>query len=553
MIVAGEERMNKYQEALRASIHTQLERWFEDTCSTIPGEEVYRFLHSIKGTAGTIGLSALSAAAGACMTALEGKEERREEWTPDSLREFLKGLLKAAANGTSAAAAGPIVSAEEDSLLAAADLWSGSNNRPTVLLVDDDPAFLVYLREGLEERGYVVITAQHPEQGMELYHAYDPDCVIIDLVMEHASGFYLLLALRDKMKHQFVPTTIVSADDSRASRIKAYRLGADDYVVKPFDIGELSARLERQLDRKRLFDRMVTTDELTGALRRSQWHETFDYYCKLRLDGRSVAIGVVDIKGLRTLNELRGPAAGDLALQTAGRLLLEQLQGIHASIIRHSGGSFLVLIADYTQEQASEQLRLFAERYADSELLTESGIEGYRSQVMFALRMIEDGSVPASYWLAAVKEELETIKQQAGNDAVGNVNKHIAITIIDDDPIIRSMLTHHAANVLPPTVSIEVRAYPDGETFMREALLEGDSPHIVILDRMMPRMDGFEVLQRLRARANGSRFTILMLTGKKNEADIVQALRLGADEYMTKPFNIRELEARLQRLAKRLY
>ncbi len=546
--------MNKYQEALRSSIHTQLAQWLEQPSVIIHGDEVYRFLHTVKGTAGTIGLSELSAAAGACMNTFERMEASKANWEPGSLRDFLEPLLSAVSNANISSLADREPAAEEEVKHAASsDQAVKEGSRSTVLLVDDDPAFLVYLREGLEERGYVVITAQNPDQGMELLHAFEPECVIIDLVMEHGSGFDMLLALRGKMKHQFIPTTIVSADDSRTSRIKAYRLGADDYVAKPLDIGELSARLERQLERKRLFDRTVTTDELTGAMRRSQWQEEFARYAKLRSDGRQVAIGLVDIKGLRALNERLGSAAGDLALQTAGSLLLEQLQASRASLIRHSGGSFLVMMADSSPEQITEQLGRFAERYAAAELTTEHAREGFRPQALYAVTMLDGGEASASNTLSKVKETLETVKQQAANAPAVRTDKPIAITIIDDDPIIRSMLMHHAVNVFPSSTTLEVNAYPDGETFMKEAQLDGSSPHIVILDRMMPRMDGFEVLQRLRARANGSRFTILMLTGKKNEADIVQALRLGADEYMTKPFNIRELEARLQRLAKRLH
>ncbi len=544
--------MNKYQEALRVSIDTQLTQWLRQSAQSIPGDDVYRFLHSIKGTAGTIGLTALSEAADRCMHTLEHTDAMQADWDPDSLRDFLAPLLRTVSGALSMPVLG--LGADEDERQAAA-IANGTegSNRPTVLLVDDDPTFLVYLREGLEERGYVVITANNPVQGMEQLHAFEPDCVIVDLVSEHGSGFDMLLALRGKVKHQFIPTTIVSADDSRASRIKAYRLGADDYVAKPLDIGELSARLERQLDRKRLFDRMVITDELTGALRRSQWLEEFDRYAKLRADDRSVAVGLVDIKGLRALNEKLGSAAGDLALETAGRLLLEQLQANHASIVRQSGGTFLVMLADCSLEQAAEQLRQFAERCAAIELSTEGARDGFHTQANFAVQLMEGSEASASYTLAAVKEALEKVKQQAANDRNDLADPPIAITIIDDDPIIRSMLMHHAANVFPSSATLEVNAYPDGETFMNQANLDGSHPHIVILDRMMPRMDGFEVLQRLRSRADGSRFTILMLTAKKNEADIVQALRLGADEYMTKPFNIRELEARLQRLAKRLH
>lgn len=88
----------------------------------------------------------------------------------------------------------------------------------------------------------------------------------------------------------------------------------------------------------------------------------------------------------------------------------------------------------------------------------------------------------------------------------------------------------------------------------REALarLAGDPPHAVVLDIMLPYHDGIEIVERLRAQPGWRSVPVLMLTAKAREADIVRALDLGADDYVTKPFQPDEVLARLRRLMRRV-
>ncbi|MBQ9973597.1 MAG: response regulator transcription factor [Oscillospiraceae bacterium] len=85
-----------------------------------------------------------------------------------------------------------------------------------------------------------------------------------------------------------------------------------------------------------------------------------------------------------------------------------------------------------------------------------------------------------------------------------------------------------------------IEAY-DGQTGLQ--LAREQNPDLILLDLMLPRMDGFEVCRRLRA--DGSAIPIIMLTAREEEADKIMGLELGADDYITKPFAIRELLARV--------
>ncbi|MHB1294144.1 MAG: response regulator transcription factor [Anaerolineae bacterium] len=96
------------------------------------------------------------------------------------------------------------------------------------------------------------------------------------------------------------------------------------------------------------------------------------------------------------------------------------------------------------------------------------------------------------------------------------------------------------------TANYRVVAAPDGLTALR--LYAEEHPDVVILDWMLPRLDGLEVLRRLRS---DSAVPVLMLTARSDETDRVVGLELGADDYLTKPFSMRELVARVRALLRR--
>jgi DNA-binding response OmpR family regulator len=115
------------------------------------------------------------------------------------------------------------------------------------------------------------------------------------------------------------------------------------------------------------------------------------------------------------------------------------------------------------------------------------------------------------------------------------------VLIADDDPFLREILEHKLR-----TAGYVVRMAEDG----RRALVSCRSvrPDLVVLDAMMPIIDGFEVLRRLKADPETSAIPVVMLTALRREEDIVGALKLGAADYIVKPFIPDELLARIGRL-----
>lgn len=115
------------------------------------------------------------------------------------------------------------------------------------------------------------------------------------------------------------------------------------------------------------------------------------------------------------------------------------------------------------------------------------------------------------------------------------------ILIADDDAFLRELLVHKLT-----AAGHQVFVAEDGGSALRQT--RELKPDLVVLDGMMPVLDGFEVLRRLRADPATATVSVIMLTSLKREEDIVGALKLGAADYLVKPFIPDELVARIGRL-----
>jgi len=115
------------------------------------------------------------------------------------------------------------------------------------------------------------------------------------------------------------------------------------------------------------------------------------------------------------------------------------------------------------------------------------------------------------------------------------------VLIADDDPLLRAILEHKLDAAGYTVTSVE-----DGQAALDEA--EASRPNLVVLDAMMPVMDGFEALRRMKAHPTLNDIAVVMLTALKRDEDVLSALKIGAADYLAKPFNPDELVARLDRL-----
>jgi two-component system KDP operon response regulator KdpE len=116
-----------------------------------------------------------------------------------------------------------------------------------ILVVDDEPQIRKFLRLGLEGHGYGVLEAASAAAALRVAVAEQPELVVLDLGLPDREGFEVLSALREWSR---VPVLVLSVRNREGEKVRAFDLGADDYVVKPFGMPELLARIKAALRRR---------------------------------------------------------------------------------------------------------------------------------------------------------------------------------------------------------------------------------------------------------------------------------------------------------------
>lgn len=133
-----------------------------------------------------------------------------------------------------------------------------------ILVVDDEPRNVLLLQELLESRGYTVWTAADGEQGLALVQERSPDVVLLDVMMPGLSGFDACRRLKADQGTAMIPVLLVTSLDAREDRLAGIGAGANDFITKPIDTGDLLLRVRNAVTTKRLHD------EVTSQFRKLQ-------------------------------------------------------------------------------------------------------------------------------------------------------------------------------------------------------------------------------------------------------------------------------------------
>ncbi|KPB06173.1 GGDEF domain-containing response regulator [Bacillus sp. CHD6a] len=525
--------MDKYKAKLIQNIMNQIDKW-ESSASDISHEEVYRFVHSIKGTARTVGLDELGDITEALYEVI--LVETREVWQWEDCRLFLSEVISfcQGISGTAKIA----------------------TEQARVLIADPDASLLVEWKEYLESRFFHVLVSTDMEKSIDTFYDVKPDCLIVDDELKDERGHHLLDRLQANGQQVLTPILIISSNPTKEKRMNAYRAGADDFMSKPLDLEEFEVRISRQVARKKQYEELLLMDELTKVYNRKYYHS---FYAKLQANFSRVkepfSIGVIDLDHFKQVNDTYGHVVGDEVLKGLATYMKQHMRSGDV-FARYGGEEFAMLLPNTTQVQAEKLVRRLLEGFMKvtfraNQLSFSCSFSGGVVQVMEEGLSLEKAMERADKALyEAKKKGRARVEASVGEHDV--VIQKVKVAIVDDDEIVRMMLSEVVGKLsLPANRAIEIETFSDGQSFLQSEWLESNDRYVIILDGMMPKMDGLEVLHRLRSERRHDQFKVMMLTSRKSERDIQKALQLGADDYVTKPFKLLEVEARLQHLIKR--
>ncbi len=379
-----------------------------------------------------------------------------------------------------------------------------------VLIIEDDPVFTRVLVDLAAKRGFRTVAAADGETGLRLAAELRPSGIILDVGLPDMDGWAVIDRLKDDARLCRIPVHFISASGEQE---KGLLKGAASFLTKPVSKGQLDA----------LLDRLALPRDGTDGVKRvlvidsepDGWRNAADLLRNEAVDVVGAASGE---EALAILG--RTPVDGivlDLDLpDTDGASLLERARAVTAALPS-------VIVHSRRPLSKDESLRL--REYTDSII-----VQGGRSQE----RLLDE----VKLFLHSVKAKLPQEERRAmalAGPSTEDVFRDRTVLVVDDD-----MRNAFALSRVLRTRGLKVLIAQDGQKAL-DQLETNPKVDIVLMDIMMPGMDGYETTRAIRKQRPFARLPILALTAKAMKGDRELCLEAGANDYLSKPIDTERL------------
>ncbi|MFL5510171.1 MAG: response regulator [Gemmatimonadaceae bacterium] len=411
-----------------------------------------------------------------------------------------------------------------------------------ILVVDYEPMVSRGLSSLLARRGLAVTAVNDPLRFWSALEEAKPNLILLDLEMPKISGTELCRVVRSDRRWSELPVIFLSGHTDQASVQRMFAAGADDYVGKPFVPAELMMRIESRLTGVKARRAPVETDPLTGVATAMKATELIDRFLRLaRRKSDPYSVAVLQVDGFASLAGTFGRAVSDAVLRGIGQLLPKTFRA--EDVPGWWGGAdFTIGMYGSSKEHAAIKLGQVCAKIAELNFLAADGRRVHVSCTAGVAQYQVDGDA-----IPALREEASKALEQArsaggstrvgisGVKAIGAMTRRVDVAIVDDDTALVSLLQHAMESR-----SMRVASYADGETAV--AALTGAAPEVqaavILLGVDLPALNGLDVLRRLKAGEVTRSSSVVMLTSRTGERDVLTALELGATDHIAKPFSV---------------
>ena len=220
------------------------------------------------------------------------------------------------------------------------------------LVIDDSATILGLFQTHLEGAGFDVQTAVDARSGYELAHRFNPDVVLLDIVMPEMNGLELLGVLRQHPVFTGTQVILISADASVSAQLDAMSHGAQNYLVKPVLPADLVRAALNNAARARAIRNLVWRDPLTGLLNHRRIHDLAEReFIRHQRNAKPFSVVMLDLDYFKRINDEFGHATGDLALKTFSAGILSSAR--RSDYAGRMGGDEFMLLLPETDKQAA--------------------------------------------------------------------------------------------------------------------------------------------------------------------------------------------------------
>lgn len=229
-----------------------------------------------------------------------------------------------------------------------------ANNDRKILIVDDDPDIIQIVETCLKLEAFQVRSTPNPLEALSIIHAWTPHVVILDVNLPEMSGLDALAKIRD-FEH-YISVILISGRGSTDEIVTGLDKGADDYIVKPFIIEELCARVRTQLRIKDLNDELrraneklkelAETDDLTGLYNMRTLYGRLEHEVQRgKRYHRTVCVVMLDMDQFKGVNDAFDHLFGSFVLSEVGRIIKNTIRTVDIAA-RYGGDEFIIVLTE---------------------------------------------------------------------------------------------------------------------------------------------------------------------------------------------------------------
>jgi len=245
-----------------------------------------------------------------------------------------------------------------------------------ILIVDDSRLIAHVAKTMLTKRGHEIIVAQDGKAGLEAAKSEKPDIILLDVIMPIMDGYEVCEHLKEDDSTKEIPIIMVTSKAEAADKVKGLELGALDYVTKPFDEGELIARVNIHLRLRELYEavqeqnrqlqEMANRDGLTGLYNHRYFHEQLSQdFLRAKRYHENLSCVLFDIDFFKKFNDTYGHQTGDIVLKALASVVQRATR--ESDLSARYGGEEFALILYHTDGpaayEAAERLRTMVESH----------------------------------------------------------------------------------------------------------------------------------------------------------------------------------------------
>ncbi|MEC5156915.1 response regulator [Chryseobacterium sp. MP_3.2] len=384
-----------------------------------------------------------------------------------------------------------------------------------ILIIEDDTPFAKILLNFARSKNYKVISAVRGDEGIELAQKYKPLAILLDIQLPIMDGWQVMEALKSNPETKPIPVHIMS---SMKFKQESLLRGAVDFINKPFaleQMQEVFKKLEKALDRSPKKVLIIEENE--------QHAKALSYY----LGANSINTDIVN-NVQESIDALQKQEVDCVILDMGmpGKNAYETLE----TIKQKEGLEHLPIIV-FTGKSLSQGEENRIKKYADSIVV----------KTAFSYQRILD---EAGLFLHLVEEKNKKDKDQFGSfqnlTELRNILEDKTVLIADDD----------VRNIFSLTKALEIQGMKvisamDGKEALK-ILKDNNSIDVVLMDMMMPEMDGYETIREIRILPQFRNLPVLAVTSKAMMGDREKCIAVGASDYISKPVDIDQMVSLLR-------